>query len=58
MRADLRLYRDAVNVLDTEAITGSGVSFEKAVRNTRIAQLAFEAARDRYNGHVTSHGCA
>jgi hypothetical protein len=57
MRADLRVYRDAVNLLDAEALTGSGTGFEKAVKNARIAQAAFEAARDRYNQHVSSHGC-
>jgi hypothetical protein len=56
MRADLRVYRDAVSVLDAEVLTGSGTSFEKAVRNTKLAQLAFETARDRYNQHVSSHG--
>jgi hypothetical protein len=57
MRADLRIYRDAVNRLDAEAVSGSGASFEKAVRNVRIAQAAFEAARDKFNAHVASHRC-
>jgi hypothetical protein len=57
MRADLRVYRDAVNRLDVEALSLSGTGFEKAVRNAHIAQFAFEAARDRFNLHVSSHGC-
>jgi hypothetical protein len=53
MRADLRVYRDAVDAL--EEIKGEG--FEKAHKLAEIARVAFEAARDRFNAHVTSHRC-
>src|SRR5579872_2002729 len=53
MRADLRVYRDAVEVLHES--TGGG--FEKAFKLAETARIAFEAARDRFNAHVSSHKC-
>jgi hypothetical protein len=53
MRADLRVYRDAVDALEEN--TGEG--FEKAHHLAEIARIAYEAARDRFNAHVTSHRC-
>jgi hypothetical protein len=53
MRADLRVYRDAVDVL--EKTTGHG--FEKVFKLAEISRIAFEAARDRFNAHVASHKC-
>ena len=53
MRADLRLYRDAVSVLEES----SGDVFEKAHKLAEIARIAYEAARDRFNAHVSSHRC-
>ena len=53
MRADLRVYRDAVDALDEH----SGEGFEKAHRLAEIARIAYEAARDRFSAHVSSHRC-
>ena len=53
MRADLRVYRNAVDSL--EANTGQG--FEKAHKLAEIARIAFGAARNRFNAHVSSHKC-
>lgn len=53
MRADLRVYRDAVNALEEH--TGEG--FEKSHHLAEIARIAYEAARDRFNAHVSSHRC-
>ena len=58
MRADLRVYRRAIEALDLIALQGGkGVSFDKAARETEIAQRTFMAARDRLNQHTSSHGC-
>ena len=53
MRADLRVYRDAVDALEANRGTG----FEKAHKLAKIARIAYEAARDRFNAHVSSHRC-
>ena len=53
MRADLRVYRDAATALEQTA----GASFKKAHKLAEIARVAFEAARDRFNAHVSSHKC-
>lgn len=53
MRADLRVYRDAVNALERT----TGLDFEKAHKLAEIARVSYEAARDRFNAHVTSHKC-
>ena len=53
MRADLRVYRDAVNVLDQN----SGAGFEKAHKRAELARIAYEAARERFNAHVSTHRC-
>jgi hypothetical protein len=53
MRADLRVYQDAVDLL--EANTGAGL--EKAQKLAEAAKIAFEAARIRFNTHVSSHKC-
>lgn len=53
MRADLRLYRDALEVM--EGNTGEG--FEKAHKLAEIARIAYGAARDGFNAHVASHRC-
>jgi hypothetical protein len=51
MRADLRVYREAVEAL------GTTKDFEKAQKLAEIARTAYEAARDRFNAHVSSHKC-
>ena len=53
MRADLRVYKDAIEVM--ERATGSG--FEKAQQLAEIARISFQAARERFNAHVSSHKC-
>lgn len=53
MRADLRVYRDAVDALDRH--TGEGL--EKCHKLAEIARIAYEAARNRFNAHVSSHRC-
>lgn len=53
MRADLRVYRDAVDALEEH--TGEG--FEKAHKLAEIARIAYEAARNRFNAHTSSHRC-
>jgi hypothetical protein len=53
MRADLRVYRDAVGALEANR----GTTFEKAHKLAEIARICFEAARDRFHAHVSSHRC-
>jgi len=53
MRADLRVYREAVDTLAEH--TGRG--FERANELAEIARIAYEAARNRFNDHVSSHRC-
>ena len=53
MRADLRVYRDAVDALEEN----NGEGFQKAHELAEIARIAFEAARDRFNAHVATHKC-
>jgi hypothetical protein len=53
MRADLRVYKEAVDALEESA----GGGFEKAHRLAEIARIAYEAARNRFNAHVSSHRC-
>jgi hypothetical protein len=55
LRADLRVYVDAVAILEAAAVDGQ--DFNKAARDAATAQFAFETARDRYNQHVSSHAC-
>jgi hypothetical protein len=53
LRADLRVYRDAVNALEANRGTG----FQKAHKLAEIARIAYEAARETFNVHVSSHRC-
>ena len=53
MRADLRVYRNAVIELDISR----GKNFVEADRKAERSRLAYEAARDRLKEHVASHGC-
>jgi hypothetical protein len=57
MRADLRVYRDAVAALEAASLGSAAKTFDKAVKNAGIAQRAFEAARERLNQHTAEHGC-
>lgn len=53
MRADLRVYKDAVEALEES----TGKNFERVHKLAESARIAFEAARDRFNAHVASHKC-
>jgi len=53
LRADLRVYVDAVTWLDQSA----GKDFEKAFKHAEKARRAFLAAREKVNQHISSHGC-
>ena len=53
MRADLKIYRDAVISLERS----TGENFRKAHEQAEHARLAYEAARDKLNEHIASHGC-
>jgi hypothetical protein len=57
MRADLRVYRDAVAALEAASLESTAKTFDKAVKNAGIAQRAFQAARERLNQHTAAHGC-
>ena len=57
MRADLRVYRDAVDVLEESALGATPKGFEKAHKLAEIGRISYEAARDRFNAHVASHRC-
>ena len=57
MRADLRVYRDGVNTLEDLAVGAMPQDFERAHKLAEIARIAYIAARDRFNAHVTSHRC-
>jgi hypothetical protein len=54
LRADLRIYSDAVAALQKQI----GKEFEMAHHQAERARLAYEAARERLNEHIASHGCA
>jgi len=56
VRADLRVYRAAVNALDKEVAKNDG-NIEKAFKNARIAQDAYELASMKPDEHIASHGC-
>jgi len=53
VRADLKVYADAVNVLQRSV----GQDFKKAHRDAERARLAFEAASKKLSDHVASHHC-
>ena len=56
MRADLRVYKEAVKGLEEEAVRQDG-NVEKAFKNARIAQDSYELARMRFEEHLQTHGC-
>jgi hypothetical protein len=55
LRADLRVYKDAVERLDAAVFEKSDRAFDGAVKNAETAQRAFRLARESYNKHVASH---
>ena len=58
MRADLKVYRDALRMLDVAVLKhGTGMGFKETAKNAEIAQRSFEAASERLNQHIASHGC-
>jgi hypothetical protein len=54
MRADLKVYKDAVVELDQS----SGLDFKKARQRAEHTRLAYEAARDMLEAHIAAHACA
>lgn len=57
LRADIRVYKDAVERLDSAVFEKSSQAFDRAIKRAETAQRAFRRARDTYNKHVMSHGC-
>lgn len=53
LRADMKVYADAVGTLERSV----GKSFEKAHQKAEHARLAFQAAREKLQKHMASHGC-
>lgn len=53
LRADLRVYAEAVTALEQ----GVKKDFGRAIQKAEHARLAFKAAREALNKHVSSHGC-
>jgi hypothetical protein len=53
VRADLKVYADAVNALQRSA----GQEFKKAQQRTERARLAFETASKKLADHISSHKC-
>jgi len=54
MRADLRVYRQAVVALELEP---SPEEFPVVHKNMERARLAYEAARATLEAHIAIHGC-
>ncbi len=54
LRADLRVYADAVAELEGNV----GRGFEKAHKKAEHARLAYQAARQKLKDHIESHDCA
>ena len=54
LRADLKVYADAIRALQQSL----GKDFEKAHQRAERARRAYEAAREKLNQHVATHGCA
>jgi len=54
LRADLKVYADAVAELEGNV----GKGFEKAHKKAEHSRLAYQAAREKLKEHSDSHGCA
>jgi hypothetical protein len=54
MRADLRVYRQAVVALELEP---APEYFPTVHKNAERARLAYEAARATLEAHIAIHGC-
>lgn len=57
MRADLKVYREAVTTLEAAAVQSVRKDFDKAVNRAEAARRAFQRARGRLNRHAAYHGC-
>jgi len=57
MRADLKVYREAVATLEAASAQSARKDFDKAVNRAEAARRAFQRARGRLNRHVVYHGC-
>ena len=54
LRADLKVYADAIAALQQNM----GKNFEKFHQRAESSRRIYQAARDKFNEHVESHGCA
>jgi len=57
MRAELKVYREAVVTLDATAVQGARKDFDKAVNRAEAARRAFQRARAKLNRHAAYHCC-
>jgi hypothetical protein len=58
LRADLRVYKDAIEQMEVAASKGGSVKeFDKLAKHATAAQEAYRLARERLNKHVAEHGC-
>ena len=58
LRADMRVYRDAVDAMDTAAVRGVPIEeFNKIAKHAAHAMQAFTRARERLNRHISQHAC-
>ena len=61
LRADLRVYAEAIAALQQDAVTGllenTNRGFQMARRNVKHAQLAYQYARWKLDEHLAAHGC-
>jgi hypothetical protein len=51
LKADIRVYMDAIIALEMDHLS------DLAQKRLDRAHKAYQAARDRFNGHVATHGC-
>jgi hypothetical protein len=61
-RAELKVYGDAIAVLQKQAIAGLSAlddpaGFRKAQELAERAKLAYEVSRQKLDDHIASHGC-
>jgi len=57
MRADLKIYRDAVVTLDATAVQSTRKDFDKAVTRAEAARRTFQQARAKLNRHAAYCCC-
>jgi len=57
MRADLKVYVEAVATLGAASVQTARKDFDKAVTRSETARRAFQRARAKLNRHTAYHGC-